>query len=49
VIQVSLIPFTLQQTTLGDRRTGDRVHLEGDTVAKYLRALAGPSATLPAD
>lgn len=39
-IQVSLIPFTLQHTTLGDRRPGDRVHLEGDTVAKYLQALA---------
>jgi riboflavin synthase len=44
LIQVSLIPFTLQQTTLGDRRPGDRVHLEGDTVAKYLRAMAGPAA-----
>lgn len=44
VVQVSLIPFTLQQTTLGDRQPGDRVHLEGDTVAKYLRALAGPPA-----
>jgi riboflavin synthase alpha subunit len=43
-IQVSLIPFTLQHTTLGDRRSGDRVHLEGDTVAKYLRALAAPAA-----
>ena len=31
VIQVSLIPFTLQHTTLGERRPGDRVHLEGDT------------------
>ncbi len=43
-VQVSLIPFTLQHTTLGDRRSGDRVHLEGDTVAKYLRALAAPAA-----
>lgn len=49
VIQVSLIPFTLQHTTLGDRRPGDRVHLEGDTVAKYLRALAAPPAPAPAD
>jgi riboflavin synthase len=46
-IQVSIIPFTLQHTTLGDRRPGDRVHLEGDTVAKYLRALAeAPTAPL---
>ena len=49
VIQVALIPFTLQHTTLGDRRPGDRVHLEGDTVAKYLRALAAPQAPDSAD
>jgi riboflavin synthase, alpha subunit/riboflavin biosynthesis protein RibD len=28
LIQVSLIPFTLQHTTLGQRQVGDRVHLE---------------------
>jgi riboflavin synthase len=39
VIQISLIPFTLQHTTLGERRVGDRVHLEGDTIAKYVQAL----------
>jgi riboflavin synthase len=39
VIQVSLIPFTLQHTTLGDRRVGDRVHIEGDTIGKYVRGL----------
>jgi riboflavin synthase len=38
-IQISLIPFTLQQTTLGERRSGDRVHLEADTIGKYVRAL----------
>lgn len=36
VIQVSLIPFTLQHTTLGERRLGDRVHVEGDTIGKYV-------------
>ncbi len=36
-IQVSLIPFTLQHTTLGERRPGDRVHLEGDAIGKYVR------------
>jgi riboflavin synthase len=40
VIQVSLIPFTLQHTTLGERRAGDRVHLEGDTIGKYVRQFA---------
>jgi riboflavin synthase len=39
VIQISLIPFTLQHTTLGDRTPGDRVHLEADTIGKYLAAL----------
>jgi len=49
VVQVALIPFTLQHTTLGDRRPGDRVHLEGDTVAKYLRAMAVPQPPKAAD
>jgi riboflavin synthase len=39
VIQISLIPFTLQHTTLGERVPGDAVHLEGDTIGKYVRAL----------
>lgn len=38
-IQISLIPFTLEHTTLGDRRPGDRVHLEADTLGKYVMAL----------
>ena len=42
-IQISVIPFTLQHTTLGERRVGDRVHVEGDTIAKYVAALVkGP-------
>jgi riboflavin synthase len=39
VIQVSLIPFTLQHTTLGERVPGDEVQLEGDMIGKYVRAL----------
>jgi riboflavin synthase len=38
-VQISLIPFTLEHTTLADRKPGDRVHLEADTLGKYLRAL----------
>jgi len=38
-IQISLIPFTLEHTTLADRRPGDRVHLEADTIGKYVRAM----------
>jgi riboflavin synthase len=40
-IQVSLIPFTLQHTTLGERRAGDRVHLEGDAIGKYVLQFVG--------
>ncbi|HEX6433835.1 MAG TPA: riboflavin synthase [Gemmatimonadales bacterium] len=36
VVQISLVPFTLQHTTLGERRVGDRVHVEADTIGKYL-------------
>ena len=38
-IQISLIPFTLQHTTLGERGVGDRVHLEADTIGKYIAEL----------
>lgn len=38
---VALIPHTLQATTLGIRRPGDRVNIETDILGKYvLRALA---------
>jgi riboflavin synthase len=40
VIQISLIPFTLQHTTLGERVVGDRVHLEGDAIGKYVRGMS---------
>lgn len=39
-IQLAIIPFTLEHTTLGDRRVGDLVQLEGDTVGKYVREMA---------
>jgi len=49
VVQVSLVPFTLHHTTLGERRPGDRVHLEGDTVGKYVQALVAPHRGTKAD
>jgi len=49
VVQVSLIPFTLQHTTLGERRPGDRVHLEGDTVGKWVRHLLGAEFRVSSD
>ncbi|HET7039532.1 MAG TPA: riboflavin synthase [Gemmatimonadales bacterium] len=39
VVQVALIPFTLAHTTLGERRPGDRVQVEGDMLGKYTRRL----------
>jgi riboflavin synthase len=40
--RVGLIPHTLEVTTFGDRRPGDRVNLEADVIAKYVeRLLAG--------
>jgi riboflavin synthase len=38
-IQISLIPFSLEHTTLAERRPGDRVHLEADTIGKYVASL----------
>ena len=38
--EVSLIPTTLELTTLGTARVGDRVNLEVDVVAKYVERLA---------
>jgi riboflavin synthase len=38
-IQISLIPFTLEQTTLGGLKPGDRVHIEGDMIGKFVREL----------
>ena len=40
---VALIPHTMKVTTLGDRREGDRVNLEGDVLAKYVASLVGRS------
>ncbi len=39
VVQVALIPYTLKHTTLGRLQVGDRVHLEGDMIGKFVRQL----------
>ncbi|HWA16372.1 MAG TPA: riboflavin synthase [Gemmatimonadales bacterium] len=44
VIQVSLIPFTFQHTALGTLVAGDNVHLESDTIGKYVDALLAARA-----
>ncbi|HJX44663.1 MAG TPA: riboflavin synthase [Geodermatophilus sp.] len=42
--EVSLIPATLRETTLGGRAPGDPVNLEVDVIAKYVERLLGARA-----
>ncbi|WP_369130731.1 riboflavin synthase, partial [Modestobacter roseus] len=42
--EVSLIPTTLRETTLGSRAPGDPVNLEVDVIAKYVERLLGARA-----
>ena len=44
---VSLIPTTLDLTTLGRKAVGDVVNLEVDVLAKYVERLLQPSAARP--
>ena len=41
---VSLIPTTMELTTLGHKRVGDLVNLEVDVLAKYVEKLIGATA-----
>jgi len=36
VVQVSLVPFTREHTTLGTLARGNRVHVEADVLGKYV-------------
>jgi riboflavin synthase len=38
-VRLSLIPFTLQHSTLGRLRAGSVVHVEGDVLGKYIARL----------
>jgi riboflavin synthase len=42
--EVSLIPTTLRETTLGSRAPGEPVNLEVDVIAKYVERLLGTRA-----
>ncbi len=42
VLQISIIEYTRRHTTLGELAPGDRVHVEGDVVGKYVRSLVAP-------
>jgi riboflavin synthase len=37
--QVAVIPYTVQNTTLGRKRVGDRVNIEVDIIGKYVKRL----------
>jgi riboflavin synthase len=39
VVQVSMVPFTREHTTLGTLAQGDQVHVEADVLGKYVRQL----------
>jgi riboflavin synthase len=40
-VRVSLVPYTLQATTLGGLGPGALVHVEGDVIGKYVAHLVG--------
>jgi riboflavin synthase len=46
VVEVSLIPETLERTTLGGVEPGDRVNVECDVLARYVRRQLTPEAGL---
>ena len=46
VVEVSLIPETLERTTLGDREPGDRVNVECDVMARYVQRMLSRRVTL---
>ena len=43
-IEVSLIPETLERTSLGTLAPGDKLNVESDVVAKYVERIMGPLA-----
>lgn len=38
-VQIALIPYTIEHTTLGALQVGDRAHVEGDIIGKFVRRL----------
>ena len=49
VIQMSVVPFTREHTTLGSLEIGDRVHVEGDMLGKFVKQLLEARATPSTD
>ena len=46
IIEVAVIPHTLRETNLSDRKAGERINLECDVIAKHIERLL-PSIQLP--
>ena len=42
---ISVIPFTMQNTNLHERKVGDAVNLEADILAKYVESLLAAKPT----
>jgi riboflavin synthase len=38
-VRMTLIPYTIEKTTLRQKRVGDRVNIEGDILGKYVEKL----------
>ena len=41
-VRVAIIEYTERHTTLGRLASGHAVHVEGDVIGKYVRAMAAP-------
>jgi len=41
-LQVSIIDYTFQHTTLGSLKQGDQVHVETDVIGKYVQRIVAP-------
>jgi riboflavin synthase len=48
-IQMTLIPYTIEKTTLVDKKVGDRVNLEADILGKYVEKLFGQKDKKPGE
>ena len=42
-LAVDLIPTTARETTLGAKKVGDFVNIEGDVIGKYVAKAAAPA------
>jgi len=48
-IQLTLIPYTMEKTTLIEKKVGDRVNVEADILGKYVEKMLGRKSESPVD